>query len=78
MEDRITSLKAVAHLIQYAEISMIVSIKEFEIELDRLAAIKNAANRSENFEVLLGNVIILSDCFVELAEQLFTIRRDYI
>lgn len=53
MEDGVSTFETVPNLVENAEISVVVSVQEFKIESDGLAAIKNLSYRIVNLDVLI-------------------------
>lgn len=54
MEDGVSALQAITNLVENAEISVIISVEEFEIQSDGFTTIQNFANAIEGFVILIG------------------------
>jgi hypothetical protein len=58
VEDRIAPFETVSNLVENAQIRVVVSVKEFEVQLDRLAAVKDLAYSVENFVLFVRKLLL--------------------
>ncbi len=59
MEYRISALETVPNFVEDAQIGMVVSVQEFEIQLNFLTPVKDLAYSVEDFELFVGNILNL-------------------
>jgi hypothetical protein len=59
VEYRISALETVPNFVEDAQIGMVVSVQEFEIQLNCLTPVKDLAYSVEDFELFVGNILSL-------------------